>query len=351
MALSDIYNQIPYDMSGSTSKNRFRQELFWGISKMFDLYSRDDFCIVFDYKCDVEIHLNDALEFYQIKSHKVQRPYTFTTLKKTDSGKHSILAKLYVLKDLSSPNMPIRCAIVSNAFFQVGKTLYSDSEVISFDDLSDKDKDSIRQALGKELERDKIDLGNLQYIYTSMNLLSPQNDLKGKITGSFELIKGCEPIKPNALYRLIVETVEEKACYEFSSEDYEELKERKGITKAALDTMLNLHMRETDNSVELVRAFIDQKVCSVGQKHKLKTSLAKMIELNFSSAELRDKEKEILLYITDNNSDMSVEQMVDVLMERFESTFSIEYSFEDKYVFILLIVKRWEEGQYEQAGF
>jgi hypothetical protein len=40
-----------------------------------------------------------------------------------------------------------------------------------------------------------------------MNLLDPQNDIIGKITGSFEKIKGCEPVKPNALYRLIVDTV------------------------------------------------------------------------------------------------------------------------------------------------
>ena len=51
------------------SKNRFRQELCWGISKMFDLFDKEDFCVVFDYKCDIEIHFNNSVEFYQIKTH------------------------------------------------------------------------------------------------------------------------------------------------------------------------------------------------------------------------------------------------------------------------------------------
>ena len=55
--LNEIYNKIPYEISGSMSKNRFRLELYWGISHMFDLFDKEDFCVVFDYKCDIEVHL------------------------------------------------------------------------------------------------------------------------------------------------------------------------------------------------------------------------------------------------------------------------------------------------------
>lgn len=55
LGVVDVYTKIPYDLSGSISKNRFRQELCWGISKMFDLFDKEDFCVVFDYKCDIEI--------------------------------------------------------------------------------------------------------------------------------------------------------------------------------------------------------------------------------------------------------------------------------------------------------
>ena len=77
MNLGETYMSLPNDLSGSASKNRFRLELLWGISKMFDIYDKDDFTIVFDNVCDIEIHFKSELEFYQIKTHKVQKPYTF----------------------------------------------------------------------------------------------------------------------------------------------------------------------------------------------------------------------------------------------------------------------------------
>ena len=74
--LGETYMSLPNDLSGSASKNRFRLELLWGISKMFEIYDEDDFTIVFDNVCDIEVHFKSELEFYQIKTHKVQKPYT-----------------------------------------------------------------------------------------------------------------------------------------------------------------------------------------------------------------------------------------------------------------------------------
>ena len=61
LSVKNVYNSIPHDLSGAASKNRFRLDMLWGISKMFDLYDKLDFCVVFDYKCDVEIHFNDLV--------------------------------------------------------------------------------------------------------------------------------------------------------------------------------------------------------------------------------------------------------------------------------------------------
>ncbi|NLI93102.1 MAG: DUF4297 domain-containing protein [Peptococcaceae bacterium] len=66
---------LPYDLSGSRSKNRFRLELLWGISKMLDIYNYSDFAMVFDYVCDIEVHSQTGFEFYQIKTHKGAKAY------------------------------------------------------------------------------------------------------------------------------------------------------------------------------------------------------------------------------------------------------------------------------------
>ena len=128
--------------------------------------------------------------------------------------------------------MRIKCALVSNRFLKIKGKELSDTEVIEFDTLDDKLKAIVRNALKTELNRDEIDLRDLLYIYTSMDLISPDNAVKGKIDSCFEKIKGCEPVKPNALHRLIFDTVEKKACYEFASDDLNELIMRKGITTA-----------------------------------------------------------------------------------------------------------------------
>ena len=347
MSLADTYSRIPYNLSGSMSKNRFRQELFWGVSRMFDLFDKDDYCVIFDYKCDVEVHFRNSIEFYQIKTHKVQSPYKFTDLKKIPKGSQSIMAKLFILKDEASSETSIKCALVSNAYFQIGKTTKSDVEKFCFDELDEKSQNIIKKALQDELKRSEVDLTNLHYIYTSMNLLDPQNDLRGKITGSFEKIKGCEPVRPNSLYRLITETIQERACYELMVCDYEELVKRKGMTKAELNDILDRYIEESDDSVEQAFTILDQQMIPAREKKMLKAALAKVVELMYNSSELQRKEPEVAAYIEEVVDTQTTEDIVELLLKHFESSFSIEYTDQDKYCFMLLIVKRWEGGRYE----
>jgi hypothetical protein len=346
LGVKSVYNSIPHDLSGSASKNRFRLEMLWGISKMFDLYDKPDFCVVFDYKCDVEIHFKDSLEFYQIKTHKVQSPYKFTVISKPDknTGK-SIIGRLYLLKSISDENISMKVALVSNAFFQIDKKIYSDVETLKFSDLDAATQKKICDALKTELRQDEVDITNIHYIYTSMNLLDPENDIKGKITGCFEKIKKCEPVKPNALYRLIRDTVDAKACYELKSNDYDELIAYKGITKSQLDEMLNQYVDNTDNGVKQTQDYIDSK-CFIKERKKLKTALVHILEATLKSNELRNKEKEISSYLDSNIDNLpdDFEDIIDVLIHNFGNSFSVEYTQEQIYVFLILILKRWEGG-------
>lgn len=85
------YLSSSHDLSGSMSKNRFRIELLWGVSKILDLMEgTEDFSAVFDYACDIEVHNNTSFEFYQIKSHKNNKVYTTSSLTKVN-GEGSIL--------------------------------------------------------------------------------------------------------------------------------------------------------------------------------------------------------------------------------------------------------------------
>jgi len=349
--VSEAYRAIPYDLSGSVSKNRFRQEILWGVSKMFDLFDKPDFCVVFDYKCDIEIHLSDSIEFYQIKSQKSQKPYTFTQLSKIE-GTGSIIGKLFVLKDVSCSDTRIKCALVSNRFLKIKNREFSDAEVIDFESLDEKSKTIVRDALKTELSRNEIDLTDLHYIYTSMDLLSPENAVKGQIDSCFEKIKGCEPLKPNALHRLIFDTVERKASYEFAIDDFDELVKRKGITKDELDSILELYKDKIDDSLKQVQDYIEATYSKISERKKLKAALTKIFEVEYKSQSLQKIGQEISAYLIRKSKagtllDDSIEYLADDLISTFENAFPIEYSKQEKYVFILLIIKRWEDGKYE----
>ena len=348
MDLSKEYQKIPYDLSGATSKNRFRLEMLWGASRMFDLFEKEDFCVVFDYKCDIEIHFSDALEFYQLKTHKVQKPYKFSTISKLDKNGRSIFGKLYLLRDGLDPAIPIKLAIVSNAFLQIGKKTYSDSEEIYFNDLDDKSKNSISKSLSNELGND-INLNDIEFIYTSMNLLNPENDLKGKIIGSFEKIMRCEPEKPNALYRLITDTVSAKACYEMNSNDYDELKKNKGITKAELFSMLSQHSTYVDTAIEKTEIFIDGHYSDPKQRRKLKKSLVTITKDYLSSVDLKETEKNIVAFLNGHEDELPDNQIdtLSLLYDNFDASFPIEYTETDRKVLILIVLHKWEDGKYE----
>lgn len=350
MSITDEYDKIPFELSGASSKNRFRLEMLWGASKMFDLFDKDDFCIVFDYKCDIEVHLYDSLEFYQVKTHKIQSPYTLSTLSKQDKTNKSIIGKLYLLKNAMDPTTTVKVAIVSNAYLKIGNKVYSESETLDFGSLDTKVQQAIRKALNNELGS-AIDLNNVGFIYTSMNLLDPDDDLRGKIVGNFEKIMGCEPEKPNALYRLLKDTVEAKACYEMKSNNYDELIQNKGITKQELYNMLCKHSSLTDNSISSAEKFIDANITAPGMIRKYKASLISITQYYVRSIELKTNEKLIVDYLFENEDVLPDNQLdtINMLYDEFESKFSIEFSESDRKVFILIVLLKWEGGKYEQT--
>ena len=304
-----------------------------------------------DYKCDIEIHLDTSIEFYQIKSKRVQKPNTFAQLSKVN-GTGSVIGKLFVLKDASCSDVKIKCVLVSNCFLKIKNKEMSNTEVVDFDVLDDGLKSVVQEALKKELNRSEVDLTDLHYLYTSMDLVSPENSVKGHIVNCFEKIKGCEPVKPNALYLLVSDTVQRKASYEFATDNFDELVKYKGVTKSELDAILDRYKENTDNSLQQVQAHIEENYQKVSERKKLKSALAKVFEAEYDSQILKRKEREISAYIINESelktlTDNSTEELADTLISAFGDTFPIEYSKQEIYVFVLLVIKRWEDGKYE----
>lgn len=342
MNQAEYYMGLPYDLSGSRSKNRFRLELLWGVSRMLELMeSGDDFTIVFDFVCDIEVHLNAGFEFYQIKTHKNSRTYTpkqLVTLKKGEQG--SILGKLFMLN--LGRNLPTKLVLVCNVPLRALSDGFGENRL---EDLEKDNKAVIVDAIKKELGIDDVDLSNSYYLYTPMNLLQPENEIKGQLISTFEKVKGSEPTNPNALYRLIFDTVSEKACYEFNANDYQQIRKLKGISRSELNQMLEAHWVNEKTGINQTREYINQ-MSGIHEKRVYKTALNSLLPKRACSKELQ--KMEILMAQTLREyEELDMERAIDVLTDVYHEKFPIEYTNAEKIVCYMVVIHKFIEGGYD----
>lgn len=346
MNCSEYYMTLPKDLSGSISKNRFRNEILWGLSKIYDIYDKnDDFFVVFDYVCDIEVHTDKSLELYQVKTNKSLTPYTCASLTKLKKGK-SILGKLFLVKTkvpiIAMPN--IKIGIVSNVFFEKYKT----KEILDFTTCEEDLKKKIVKCLEEELRITPIILDNSYYIYTPMNLLSPTDDLFGKTYRFFCKVKGCEPIKPNVLFNILKDKVTEKACYELEVQDFDDLIFKKGFTKKEINEILDKHITNSDDIIIKSKEFIKNNYSNFIERTKMNNSLALVI---VTKDELIDNIKnEITIFIGSNEDLFNIndKEVVEVLFKQFKDNFSIEYNDYDIRAVIIITILKYEEAVYEK---
>lgn len=337
-----FYLSLPHDLSGSMSKNRFRLELLWGVSKMLDLMETDkDFVMVFDYVCDIEVHYKDGFEFFQIKTHGRNKSYTTKSLTKIE-GEGSILGKLYILNKRAE-NQNVHLAIVSNIPYN---SMPTDILKNCFTELSAAEKDKIVEALKKELNILEIDLSKMFYIQTGMNLENPENEIRGKLVVSFEKIKGCEPINPNALYRLVVDTVQDKACYEYTAKDYEEIIRLKGLSRSEFDYLLDLHAENAKTGIQPASEYIES-IQNISHRRIYKKALPSVVKTMATSKLLKCIEQKIATALLQSDDIGNMESAIDYLTVLFHSEFPVEMNNAEKVVFYIIVIKRFEEGVYD----
>lgn len=358
-----LYMDLQSDLSGSVSKNRFRNELMWGLWQIFNIYdSVEDFTIVFDYVCDIEIHLKKELKFYQIKTRNSSSPYTLNQLTKSKESSNSILGKIYVLKCKGTTQLPIKVAIVSNVTFKSLKKEYTDIQVLDFLTLDSDTREEIRIKLKNEFPTEQqINLENLYYIRSLLDLSNPKDTVLGKMISFVKNSRGKELHKPHALYMDLADTIEDKACYEFRSNTYEDLIKHKGITKKLFDSMVCAHINTSDNYIKKAKEWIENHYKNnYKEKLVMLRSLSSICSNQFKDKQLIKKKSEIHSYIKQSldNSSISVissfilsldnfskseSEIIEDVTNAFVNNFIIGYDTYCLKALVLLILKELEE--------
>lgn len=276
MSYSDYYMGLPLDLAGSRTKNRFRVELLWGISKLIDAHKKyDDYTVVFDFKCDIELHYENGLDFYQVKT-KNSGNHSHKSLTSRRRNGNSILGKLYALY---TPNEKIKLAVVCNKHFKMDGNEDLRSE-ICLGELKQVQLDNIHMKLKEELTIEQVDLENVFYICDGMDLKNPQHALLGKLIESFQEIKDEEPNNPNALYRLVSETAHQRGSYEMEITDYSDVLRLKGISKVEFDKMLESHSKKSITGIESTKDYI--KSLSPKERREYNKALTDLLENDHS---------------------------------------------------------------------
>ncbi|WP_305296934.1 dsDNA nuclease domain-containing protein [Parvibacter caecicola] len=254
------------DMSGSIAKNRFRVELLWGIEKLLDCLDRgiEDFTVVFDYCCDIELHLDGSYEFYQVKTSAGKKFGVSWVSKKSSQSGTSIVGKLYELHDIESDGL-IRLVIVGNKPFTKKNPATDKKEdfdqpgELLFSTLHDDDKKKIEEAIIEHLPGLEPNLDILSYILVAIDLSNPDDSIRGHLIRTYESTMNCEARKPGALYRALKGLAETKACTEKQQTTYDEIVANKAITDKDISSLFDLYADRENSSQDYVMKWIDKQ--------------------------------------------------------------------------------------------
>lgn len=252
----DCYMSRLPDMSGSLAKNRFRLELLWGLEKLLSCLDDgiDEFAIVFDYRCDIELHLDEGYEFYQVKTSKSDN-FSISKVCRRPSRGVPIIARLYDLHDAEGDGS-VRMAIVSNRpFLYDGGRLSSPGKVL-FSSLTNKDKRLIEKAIGKACPESGPNYENMSYIMVALDLDRPDDVIRGHLVNTFKQVRGCEPRKPGALYEALSSLAIAKACEEKMQSTYQDVIEKKAITSSEVAELFSIYEDKVGNRFELLRNWV-----------------------------------------------------------------------------------------------
>ena len=128
----------------------------------------------------------------------------------------------------------------------------------------------------------------------------------------------------------IFDTVTEKACYEYSANDYAEILKLKGLSRKEFDELLNQHAEDSITGIRQAKEYI-ASLKSVNERYKCNVALPKAIHI----AEF--------LSVSDVGD---TEQALDELGTRFDSSFPVEISKTERFLVYLIVLKRFEGGAY-----
>lgn len=339
MISNEVYQAITKDIAGARTKNRFIYEMYYGISRIYDLYcSREEFFTIFDYACDFEEGVHNLINFYQLKTKN--KNYTLKNIL-SRKGNKSILQTLV---DLRSSEFVNNLFVVSNASFSglcEKNKKFSNMETFCFDELEDEDKTKIIQSIN--WPNNTSFLKNIYFIKSDLCLNKVSISLLGYTEEFLEKIYPGTPSLSKFFMRAIVNLVMEKASYEQDTYTLEETINKKGVTKENIELLLKEYYDNLINSRSLEIDDVKSKTKELGLNFKLKLEIeADYINLftcGYVNEDIKVMSKAIKNYaLTIVDSSMTENDVIFYVVEHYND-FGIYSSLSTRYLLTIYALK------------
>lgn len=343
MDIKNEYMHLTYDLAGSQTKNRFRQELLWGISVALDNLTNEDWnAVVFDYVCDIELHYNNRLELHQLKVNKSQKNFTLNSLT-TSKNQNSIVGKLLI--PLNESNICIKGIIVTNCFLKHNNKNIDCVNEFRLDNIL-KPTSKEYCALLNELKLSSLDCSKLYFLHTEMNLINPEYEIVGKLVKYYEKTFNCEHKNPNALYRLIRDQICNRACYEYRIDNYTDLIKEKGITKKELTSWIQIHKDVSNDLVKEVKEWINLNINNLKKRKIYNKKIPELLIAINTDKKLKELENKIVTYEHEHDDllENDMFKVTKIIGEEFDKYFNIVYDCDFKMVFYVYVILKIVNG-------
>ncbi|EGP5659630.1 DUF4297 domain-containing protein [Enterococcus faecium] len=342
------YMTYEADEAGSRSKNRFKFEVFWGLNKFLDVFlESQEFTMVFDYVCDIELHYDGSYEFYQVKTSSA-KSYTTSKLTTVGKKKKSIIGTLYKIrsKEIKEGSKLSKLAIVSNLQFNDPLANAQPNAELAFTQISDKNKEKILSSLKKEFNDEEINLKDIFFITTDLPIHSYKETMIGKINTFYNEIYEDDIIKPAALLNVLAEEVQLRADFEGQFDSYNDVLEKKGLSANRFEVILDKYSERMFSMAQKCR----EEIKLVIKNPVRRVEYFKYIQILLSDIKRTFHLRELMKSITEDIQVKLIElddgETFDFARQYIEITeikFPIEYSKNEKEIFALIALIKLEE--------
>jgi Cap4 dsDNA endonuclease len=251
MSLVDQLLTKPRESSGGRTSNRFDFQKNWALTHLLELHELSgNYVLVLEHHEDVAVLDCDKspnlIDCYQVKTND-NGAWTLTALlarKKGKKGKAlSILGKL--CDNLKTfPGAVRSLNLVSNAYFNLthkNRSNCVDRIRVKVKDLCAEHVADINEQLKKEhsLAADPGFVPVAHFRVTDLSLTDHSKHAQGKLVTFLDKTRPKQVYSVPALYRALFEEIKRKTNQEGTSSDFPELLERKGISRAYFEKLLD----------------------------------------------------------------------------------------------------------------